>query len=91
MTKSNLVLKEERNENLRKQVSIYLVAKSCQIFATPWTAKSQDLSVGFPRQEYWRGLPIPSPGDLPNPGMEPTSPALAGRFFTTELPGKPKI
>ena len=63
-----------------------------QLFATPWTATSQDLlSVGFPRQEYWRGLPIPSPGDLPNPGMEPTSPALEGRFFTTELPGKSKI
>ena len=63
-----------------------------QLFATPWTATSQDLlSVGFPRQEYWRWLPIPSPGDLPNPGMEPTSPALEGRFFTTELPGKPKI
>ena len=42
------------------------------------------LSMGFPRQEYWSGLPFPSPGDLPNPGMEPASPALAGRFFTTE-------
>ena len=40
------------------------------------------------RQEYWSGLPFPSPGDLPHPGVEPTSPALAGRFFTTEPPGK---
>ena len=41
------------------------------------------------RQENWSGLPFPSPGDLPNPGIEPTSPALAGRFFTSEPPGKP--
>jgi len=44
--------------------------------------------VGFPRQEYWRGLPFPSPGDLPNPGMEPVSLALAGGFFTAEPLGK---
>ena len=60
-------------------------------FATPWTAAPQVLlSMGFPRQEYWSGLPFPSPGDFPNAGIEPTSPALAGGFFTTELPGKPK-
>ena len=50
------------------------------------------LSMGFPRQEYWSGLPFPSPGDLPDPGIEPESPkspALAGGFFTTEPPGKP--
>ena len=47
------------------------------------------LSMGFSRQEYWNRLPCPSPGDLPNPGMEPMSPALAGGFFTTEPPGKP--
>ena len=46
------------------------------------------LFIGFPRQEYWSGLPSPSPGDLPNPGIEPTSPGLA-EFFTTEPPGKP--
>ena len=40
------------------------------------------LSVGFSRQEYWSGLPCPSPGDLPNPGVKPGFPALAGRFFT---------
>ena len=44
----------------------------------------------FSRQEYWSGLPFCSPGDLPNPGIEPTSPTLAGGFFATELPGKPK-
>ena len=46
--------------------------------------------MGFPRQESWSGLPFPSPGDLPDPGIEPMSPALAGGFFTTEPPGKPK-
>ena len=45
--------------------------------------------MGFPRQEYWSGLPFPSPGDLPGLGIKPTSPALAGEFFTTEQPGKP--
>ena len=58
-------------------------------FVTPWTAVHQaPLSMGVSRQEYWSGLPFPSLGDLPNPGTEPTSPALAGRFFTTEPPGK---
>ena len=61
-----------------------------QLFATPWTVAPQaPLSMGFSRQGYWLGLPFPSPGDLPNPGIKATSPALAGRFFTTELPGKP--
>ena len=48
-----------------------------QLFATPWTVAYQvPLSMGFSRQEYWSGLPFPSPGDLPNPGIEPGSPAL---------------
>ena len=60
-----------------------------RLFAAPWTAAFQaPLSMGFSRQEYWSGLPFPPPGDLPNPGIEPASPALAGRFFTTEPPGK---
>ena len=45
--------------------------------------------MGFPRQNYWSGLPFASPGDLPNPGIQPISPVLAARFFTTESPGKP--
>ena len=45
-------------------------------------------SMGFPRQEYWSGLPFPPPEDLPNPGIKPMSPALAGGFFTTEPLGK---
>ena len=47
-------------------------------------------SIGFPRQEYWSGLPFPSPGDFPYSGIESESSALAGRFFTGELPGKPQ-
>ena len=58
--------------------------------ATPWTIAHQaPLSVGFPWQEYWSGLPFTSPGDLQDSRMEPKSPKLSGRFFTTEPPGKP--
>ena len=46
------------------------------LFATPWTAAYQAPSMGFSRQEYWSGLPFPSPGDLPDPGIKPRSPAL---------------
>ena len=61
-------------------------------FATLWTEAGQaSLSVGFPRQEYWNVLPFPSPGDLPDQGIEPVSPALAGGFFTTGPPGKPSV
>ena len=60
------------------------------LLATPRTAAHQALpSMGFARQENWTGLPFPSPGDLPGSGIEPLSPALAGRFFTTKPPGKP--
>ena len=63
----------------------------CDSFAIPWTAACQaPLSMGFPRQEYWSGLPCPYPGDLPDSRIKPESPALAGGFFTTQLPGKPK-
>ena len=57
-------------------------------FVTPWTVACQaPLSMGFPGQEYWSGLPFPSPGDLPYPGIEPGSPVLAGGFLTTVPPG----
>ena len=56
---------------------------------TSWTVAYQaPLFMEFPKQEYWRGLPFPSPRDLPNPGLKPTSLALAGGFFTTEPPEK---
>ena len=58
-------------------------------FVTPWTvAHLAPLSMGFPRQEHWSGLPFSSPGDLSDPGIEPVSPALAGGFFIAEPPGK---
>ena len=59
-------------------------------FVAAWTvAHKAPQSMGFTRQEYWHGLPLPSPEDLPNSGAEPMSPALAGRLFTTEPPGMP--
>ena len=57
-----------------------------RLFATPWTAAKQaPPSMGFSRQEYWSGLPFPSPGDLPKPGIKPRSPALQ----TDALPSEP--
>ena len=61
-----------------------------QLLVTPWTVACQSpLSMGFPRQEYWSGLPFPPLRHLVNPGIEPASPALAGRYFTTEPCEKP--
>ena len=70
-----------------------LVAKSCLTLVTLWTVACQTaLSMGFPKQDYWSGLPFLSPGDLLEPGIAPpTSPTLAGRFFTAEPPGQPVI
>ena len=60
-----------------------------QLFVTQWTVAHQaPLSMGFSRQEYWSGLPFPSPGDLLNPGIEPRSPALQADALTSEPPGK---
>ena len=59
-----------------------------QLFVTPWTVACQaPLSMGFSRQEYWSGLPFPSPGDLPDPGIKPRSPALEADALTSEPPG----
>ena len=59
------------------------MAKSCLTLTTPWIVACQaPLSMGFSRQEYWSGLPFPPPGDLPDPGMEPRSPALQAEFLT---------
>ena len=71
---------------------VVLVAKLCPTLATPWTVAHQaPLSMGFSRQEYWNGLPFPSPGDLPDPGIEPGSPALQADDLLTEVWGKPDI
>ena len=61
-----------------------------QLFATPWTAASQaPPSMGFARQEYWSGLPFPSPGNLPDSGIEPGSPAMQADSLPAGPPGKP--
>ena len=74
-------------------VFVYVCSVMSDSFVTPWTVACQSpLSMGFSPQEYWRGLPFPSPEDFPDPGIKPMSlalPALAGNFFTTEPPGTP--
>ena len=63
-----------------------------RLFATPWTVAYQaPLSMGFSRQEYWSGEPFPLPGDLPNPGIQPRSPALQADALPPEPSGKPKL
>ena len=63
-----------------------LVTKSCLTLVTPWTlARQAPLSMGFSRQEYWSGLPLPSPGDLPDPGIKPRCPTLQADSLLTEL------
>ena len=68
-------------------MNVKVKSLSCvRLFATPWTAAKQaPPSMGFSRQEYWSGLPFPSPGDLPKPGIKPRSPALQ----TDALPSEP--
>ena len=67
-----------------------LVTQSYLTLVNPWTVACQaPVSMKFSRQEYWRGLPFPSPEDLPNPGGRIHVSALAGGFFTTEPPGEP--
>ena len=62
------------------------------LFATLWTVAHQaPLPMGFSRQEYWSGLPFPSAGDLPDPGIKPRSPALQADALTSEPPGKPRL
>ena len=63
---------------------------SVWLSVTPQTVACASLSMGFPRQAYWSGLPFPPPGDLPDPGIQPASPALAGGFLTAEPAGEPK-
>ena len=76
-------------ENNMQKLKVKLL--SCvRLFATPWTVAHQaPPSMGFSRQEYWSGLPFPSPGALPHPGIEPRSPALQADALISEPPGKP--
>ena len=79
-------IQNERSDSILKKVK----SLSCvQLFATPWTVAYQALpSMGFSRQEYWSGLPFPSPEDLPDLGIEPRSPALQADALPSEPPGK---
>ena len=74
------------------RLSIYMkerFAQSCQIFVTPWTVACQvPLSLEFSRQEYWKGLPFPSPGDVPNPEIKPRSSALQADSLPSEPPNE---
>ena len=94
----------DQEKQKRRKVRIFFTINvvvvqslSCvRLFATPWTIHSPpgscyaESSMGFPRPEYWNGLPFPSPESLPYPGIEPPSPELAHGFFITEPSGKEK-
>ena len=73
---------------LKRLVSEVKSLSRVQLFGTPWTVAYQaSPSMGFSRQEYWSGLPLPSPGDLPDPGIKPGSPTLEADALTSEPPG----
>ena len=76
--------------NCNEHMKVKMKSLSCvRLFATPWTvARQAPPSMGFSRQEYWSGVPLPSPVDLPNPGIEPRSPTLQADALTYELAGK---
>ena len=74
----------------RKRKAKVKLLSRVRLFVTPWTVAYQaPPSVGFSRQEYWSGLPFPSPGDLPDPGIESGSPTFQADTLTSEPPGKP--
>ena len=80
----------EPQKTLNSQVKVKSLSR-VRLFATPWMVAYQaPRSMGFFRQEYWSGLPFPSPGDLPNPGIEPGSPVLQTDALLSEPLGKPK-
>ena len=76
--------------NARKRKAKVKLLSPVWVFVTPWTVAYQTpQSMGFSRQEYWSGLPFPSPGDLPDPGIKPRSPIFQADALTSEPPGKP--
>ena len=87
------IIQSEVSQKEKHQYSMLLLLllsrfSRVRLFATPWTVAYQaPPSMGFSWQEYWSGLPFPSPGDLPNPGIEPGSPAFQADTLTSELPG----
>ena len=90
MENSSVISQKVKHRTTLKVKSESEVAQSCLILCNPWTVAHQaPPSMGFSRQEYWSGLPFPSPGDLPDPGIEPTSPTLQADALTSAPPGKP--
>ena len=84
------VTKDQIIKGLSESEKKVLVSQSCLTLCYPMTVAHQaPLSIGFSRQEYWSGLLLPSPGDLPNPGIEPRPPALQVDSLLAELQGKP--
>ena len=83
-------LTDIKGETDSNTIIVQSLAQSCPTLCNPWTVAHQaPLSMGFSRQEYWSGLPFPSPGYLPDPGIEPRSPTLEADALTSEPPGKP--
>ena len=78
---------------MQMKVKVKVKSLSCvRLFATPWIVAHQaPLSMGFSRQEYWSGLPFPSPGDLPDPGIEPKSPASQADVLTSDMQMTPPL
>ena len=80
------------NLNIILWVCVWKSFSHVQLFATPWTvARQAPLSIEFSRPEYWSGLPFSSPGDLPNPGIEPRSPTFQPNSLPSQPPGKPTV
>ena len=77
---------EEAGERRHGEIVVVPSLSHVRLFATSWTVAYQaPLSMGFPRQEHWSGLPIPSPGDLPDPGVKPGFPTLAGDLHCRQI------
>ena len=85
-----MLTNDKRDKSTRDMCVCAQSLSRVQLFATSCTVAHQaPLSMEFSKQESWSGLPFPSPGDLPDPGIEPASLSLAGRFFPTKPPGNP--
>ena len=80
------------SSQIGSSVVVVQLLSRVQLFSTSWTVAHQaPLSTEFPRQKHWSGLPFPSPGDRPDPGIKPTSPASSGGFFTSKPLRKPQV
>ena len=91
MVKPRQLLNSGRNSS-SSSIAVVWLLQHIQLFKTPWTVACQaPLSMGLSQQKYWSGLPFPSPGNLPDSGIERTSPALADGFFTSEPTGEPSL